>query len=224
MCDVLFVCRNGLSLDPTLHTIRNVQSVSSPLRFHVFYDRQPRPPPPDNVSVAFYDTSEARLWSRLSPTAWSWHQQFRRHFAKAHSYAAVKLFCVELLPTSVERVVIMDTDVVPLVDVAELMGWYAAVAGSDANVVVAYAQESVHFYEAVLRKGSPRKTRAWASTAASPSTTWRACARRPGGGTTPPCASCSSPRRRRSSCTRRTCTPRRTRSTPSPCSVGTRPF
>lgn len=159
MCDVLFVCRNGLSLHPTLHTIRNVQSVSSPLRFHVFYDRQPRPPPPDNVSVAFYDTSEARLWSRLSPTAWSWHQQFRERFAKAHSYAAVKLFCVELLPASVERVVIMDTDVVPLVDVAGLMGWYAAVAGSDANVVVAYAQESVHFYEAVLRKGSPRKTR-----------------------------------------------------------------
>lgn len=150
--DVLLVARGGTALATTRQTIRNVadRAPCERVRFHVFFDTQRSLFDPGGLNVSFYDTDDETLARTFSPLARKWHGEFRKH-RHAQTFTAVKLFAVELLPSYVEDVVIMDADVVPLTSVAGLLAQVrlrSAAAGS--MVAFAYAAESQPFYRWVF--------------------------------------------------------------------------
>ena len=153
MVHVAFVCRGAAVSRATLRAAADVvRKARCPIHVHLLVDDQAADVAATlaaalgDGAVTTHNTSDAALASQLSAEGRAWLRIFRH--TKAGSFTVPKLFAFELLPLSVGRVVILDSDIFTVGDVCELDALAAAKLDTPAqpDAVLAYAHEQANEY------------------------------------------------------------------------------
>ena len=172
--DIAYVARGSATISPLLEAMMRVSNwtvTPARLRFHVLAGvdcmrdlaRVPLHTWCGRIAPSLHcerihviDATKAALQQRMSSLAVRWleNPDFR---GKSAMYLVPKLFINELLSFSVQQVLILDTDVVPLADVCELYDGFAVAAtrAQDPLLALGYALEQQGAYRWMVNWSSP---------------------------------------------------------------------